>query len=119
MQAYEAVKDVILRIVDEILKGTGAGAADKLPKEEKTSLLKDVQQKAEEAFGQLDEHNRWHIYTTGHSMGGALATLCAHELAVSCISSTQCFSVARPGYCSETRRKVSSALQCVAMIKNP
>ena len=23
----------------------------------------------------------WHVYTTGHSMGGALATLCAYELA--------------------------------------
>ena len=27
-----------------------------------------------------DEH--WHIYATGHSMGGSLATLLAYELAV-------------------------------------
>ena len=29
----------------------------------------------------------WQIYLTGHSMGGALATLCAYELAVDCLSS--------------------------------
>ena len=30
--------------------------------------------------GERDE--RWSVYLTGHSMGGALATLCAYELAV-------------------------------------
>ena len=30
-----------------------------------------------------DDEERWHIFVTGHSMGGAKATLCAYELAVS------------------------------------
>ena len=29
------------------------------------------------------DKERWHIFVTGHSMGGAKATLCAYELAVS------------------------------------
>ena len=33
--------------------------------------------------GTADE-KRWRIFVTGHSMGGAKATLCAYELAVSC-----------------------------------
>ena len=30
----------------------------------------------------MDDKEPWHIYCTGHSMGGALATLAAYELAV-------------------------------------
>lgn len=33
--------------------------------------------------GNESEDDRWRVYLTGHSMGGALATLCAYELAVS------------------------------------
>ena len=33
--------------------------------------------------GNKSEDDRWRVYLTGHSMGGALATLCAYELAVS------------------------------------
>lgn len=33
--------------------------------------------------GGESEDGRWRVYLTGHSMGGALATLCAYELAVS------------------------------------
>jgi alpha-beta hydrolase superfamily lysophospholipase len=33
--------------------------------------------------GGKSEEDRWRVYLTGHSMGGALATLCAYELAVS------------------------------------
>ena len=42
-----------------------------------------MQASAEETAGKLKEDNKWHIFCTGHSMGGALANLCAHELAVS------------------------------------
>jgi alpha-beta hydrolase superfamily lysophospholipase len=27
------------------------------------------------------EGHSWHVYVTGHSLGGALATLCSYELA--------------------------------------
>ena len=47
------------------------------------SAVAELQQKTRELVGGLPEGERWHIYTTGHSMGGALATLSAHELAVS------------------------------------
>ena len=77
------MKDVIFRVVDEILKGTGTGKAGESEGEEDSSWMQNVQQKAQQAVGQLDEEEQWHIFTTGHSMGGALATLCAHELAVS------------------------------------
>lgn len=33
--------------------------------------------------GNKSEDDMWRVYLTGHSMGGALATLCAYELAVS------------------------------------
>ena len=29
-----------------------------------------------------DEPHTWHAYVTGHSLGGALATLCSYELAL-------------------------------------
>ena len=32
----------------------------------------------------VDDDEAWHIYLTGHSMGGALATLTAYELSVCC-----------------------------------
>lgn len=57
LQAYISVKDVIARLVDDILEQEG------------------------ETQGNRGEG--WHIYVTGHSLGGALATLCANELAVS------------------------------------
>lgn len=82
MQAYESVKDVILRIVDEILRASEADSSEEQQEGKDKSWLEGVQEKAQEAVGKLDGSNEWHIYTTGHSMGGALATLCAHELAV-------------------------------------
>ena len=83
MQAYESVKDVILRIVDEVLRSSEAETPDKTREQGKGSWLEDVQRKAGDVLGKVDCTDGWHIYTTGHSMGGALATLCAHELAVS------------------------------------
>ena len=40
----------------------------------------------------VGDDEAWHIYVTGHSMGGALATLAAYELSVSplCISCLPC-----------------------------
>ena len=52
LQAYLALRDPLMRLLDEIMEMRG-------PKE------------------------HWHIYTTGHSMGGALSSLLAYELSVS------------------------------------
>ena len=82
LQAYDSVKDVILRIVDRVLSVSEAESSDEQREGGDRSWLKGVQEKAEEAVGKLDGSDQWHIYTTGHSMGGALATLCAHEFAV-------------------------------------
>ena len=83
VQAYESVKDVILRNVDNIIKESKQGSGDELQERDEKSLLSSLQKTAEESLGKLEPEDEWHIYTTGHSMGGALATLCAHELAVS------------------------------------
>ena len=42
-----------------------------------------MQSGAKVTAGKLQGDDKWHIFCTGHSMGGALANLCAHELAVS------------------------------------
>ena len=64
------------------MRAPAAHTPDEQVEKSNKSWLGDVQGKAQEAIGQLKEDNQWHVYTTGHSMGGALATLCAHELAV-------------------------------------
>lgn len=65
-----------------MLKASEADSPEEEHKGSEKSWLEGVQEKAEEAVGKLEGSDQWHIYTTGHSMGGALATLCAHELAV-------------------------------------
>ncbi|KAK9918553.1 hypothetical protein WJX75_004940 [Coccomyxa subellipsoidea] len=59
-EAYQSVKPRVLDIFDEII---GECVNSRSP-----------------ASGKSKE-NRWRVYLTGHSMGGALATLCAYELA--------------------------------------
>ena len=82
MQAYDSVKDIILRIVDRVLEASEAESSDEQQEGSDKSWVEGVQDKAKEAVGKLEGSDQWHFYTTGHSMGGALATLCAHELAV-------------------------------------
>lgn len=78
MQAYESVRDVILRIIDDIFQSSERSCEQ----EEEQSWLQSVQDAAQKAVEPLQPKGQWHIYTTGHSLGGALACLCAHELAV-------------------------------------
>ncbi|BDA48953.1 probable phospholipase A1 EG1, chloroplastic/mitochondrial at C-terminar half [Coccomyxa sp. Obi] len=59
-EAYQSVKPRVLDIFDEII---GECVNSRLP------------------GGNKSEDDRWRVYLTGHSMGGALATLCAYELA--------------------------------------
>lgn len=61
-QAYQSVKPRVLHIFDEII-GECVNSRT--------------------LGGNESEDDRWRVYLTGHSMGGALATLCAYELAVS------------------------------------
>ncbi len=62
VQAYQSVKPRVLDIFDEII---GECVNSRSP-----------------AAGKSND-DRWRVYLTGHSMGGALATLCAYELTVS------------------------------------
>lgn len=82
MQAYESVSKVIMHTVDKIIQDGGRGSGDEQQERGDKSWLSNMQQTAENAVGKLQSDGNWHIYATGHSMGGALATLCAHELAV-------------------------------------
>ncbi|EIE18845.1 alpha/beta-hydrolase [Coccomyxa subellipsoidea C-169] len=59
-EAYQSVKPRVLDIFDEII---GECVNSRSP-----------------AAGKSND-DRWRVYLTGHSMGGALATLCAYELA--------------------------------------
>ena len=80
MQAYDSVHAVVLRVVDDILD-----CIDEPSKSEndgKDSFMRSLQDTAQQAVNPLKKDDQWQIYTTGHSMGGALACLCAHELAV-------------------------------------
>ena len=43
------------------------------------SLMTTPKSKAEKTQSQ-ETKNKWHIYVTGHSLGGSLATLCAFEI---------------------------------------
>lgn len=62
LQAYTSVGQLVVRLVEEIMH------------------REDIESSSDEP---------WQIYLTGHSMGGALATLCAYELAVrSCAQSS-------------------------------
>ena len=81
MQAYLSVRDAIHRAVDRVLEADKS--ADERGGGQPAAAVADLQRRTQELVGALPQGERWHIYTTGHSMGGALATLCAHELAVS------------------------------------
>ena len=85
MQAYLSVRDAIHRAVDRVLEAGSRDSADETQGGPPLAVeaVAELQRKTRELVGALPEGERWHIYTTGHSMGGALATLCAHELAVS------------------------------------
>jgi hypothetical protein len=77
LQAYQSVKPRVMDIMAEIV-----GECVNEPQQRRTVLNKlgaQITGKAEE--------QRWRIFVTGHSMGGAKATLCAYELAVHTISS--------------------------------
>lgn len=83
LQAYLAVSGVVLCTVDDILAaGSGKVSADERREKEDKSWMDRLRDVKEQAVGSLRREDPWHIFTTGHSMGGALATLCAHELAV-------------------------------------
>ena len=73
LQAYQSVKPRIQDIMDEIV-----GECVNDPKQRPSP----VSRLGSQISGDADEE-RWHIFVTGHSMGGAKATLCAYELAVS------------------------------------
>ena len=58
--------------------------------------------------GNADEE-RWHIFVTGHSMGGAKATLCAYELAVS-----HCRASSVPVH-EDERYTIAESAACLSM----
>ena len=59
MDGFRSVRGSILQILQSLMTTSKSGAEKK--QEEVT-------------------HNKWHIYITGHSLGGTLATLCAFEI---------------------------------------
>ena len=86
VQAYTSVSDVLMRTVDDIMKAGTKKSMDELQEAGQKSGLRAIRTAADAAADKVTGKDQWHIYTTGHSMGGALATLCADELAVrSCL----------------------------------
>ena len=77
LQAYQSVKPRVMGIMAEIV-----GECVNDPQKRRTV----INQVGDQITGKAEEQ-RWRIFVTGHSMGGAKATLCAYELAVRTISS--------------------------------
>lgn len=75
LQSYQSVKPRVLDILDEII-----GECVNSRTQSQRDALAD--RAADGGGGGQSEDDRWRIYVTGHSMGGAHATLCAYELAV-------------------------------------
>jgi surfactin synthase thioesterase subunit len=62
LTAYDSVRPQVFRLLDAIIASGDEGTASA---------------------------GDWHVYVTGHSLGGALATLCAYELATrECVPSS-------------------------------
>lgn len=74
---------MILRAVDDILADAEQQATDESARGDSTADH-PVRQLVDSLplGGVEDGDSHWQVFTTGHSMGGAMATLCAHELAV-------------------------------------
>jgi dienelactone hydrolase len=86
-QAYQSVKPRVLDILDEIIgecansrRGGGSGGGEM----SRSLPPKSAAAAAAAAVGVAGDgaDDSWRVYVTGHSMGGAHATLCAYELAV-------------------------------------
>jgi dipeptidyl aminopeptidase/acylaminoacyl peptidase len=71
------VKPRVLDILDEII-----GECRNSRLQPKQDALAAAGKRAAAAGDDQPGDDRWRIYVTGHSMGGAHATLCAYELAV-------------------------------------
>ncbi len=70
-QSYQSVKPRVLAIIDAIIG------------ECRNSRLPPNKDSPGKSHGGSSGDDRWRVYVTGHSMGGAHATLCAYELGVS------------------------------------
>ena len=82
LAAYDSVKRRILRAVDDVIgAGSGSGSADSA----------DEGERALRSNGGNDDG--WHVFVTGHSLGGALCTLLAADLGASVGSGSRNFTV--------------------------
>mmetsp|Transcript_10997 Transcript_10997/g.44291 ORF Transcript_10997/g.44291 Transcript_10997/m.44291 type:complete len:687 (+) Transcript_10997:14-2074(+) len=82
LAAYDSVKRRILRAVDDVIgAGSGSGKVDSA----------DEGERALRSNGGNDD--RWHVFVTGHSLGGALCTLLAADLGASVKSGSRNFTV--------------------------
>lgn len=82
LAAYDSVKRRILGAVDDVIgAGSGSGKVDSA----------DEGERALRSNGGNDD--RWHVFVTGHSLGGALCTLLAADLGASVKSGSRNFTV--------------------------
>lgn len=80
MNAFRSVRGALLQVIHSLLILPPSVLADDY-------IEKVTEDGEEEANGKAEERNddsniadHWHIYVTGHSLGGALATLFSFEL---------------------------------------
>jgi alpha-beta hydrolase superfamily lysophospholipase len=75
LAAYDSVKRRILAAVDDVVQ---AGYGD-----EGTIEGEGVEIEGDARFVRTGRNDGWHVFVTGHSLGGALCTLLAADLGAS------------------------------------
>lgn len=83
---------------DEIMVHSGFLAAYDSVRPRLLSILQDVVNVGQQKSQDKDTDTKWHVYVTGHSLGGALATLFALELSASKLAKTGIIKVTMYNY---------------------
>ena len=80
LECFRSVRCAVLQVLQALL--VPAPHTQHRPSNGSSRKKKEKREGTEEVVEKEEnkEEKKWQIYTTGHSLGGALATLCAFEI---------------------------------------
>ena len=80
MDAFRSVRGALLQVIHSLLILPPSVLADDYIEKVIEEGTEEVNEKVKERNDESNVADHWHIYVTGHSLGGALATLFSFEL---------------------------------------
>lgn len=80
MNAFRSVRGALLQVIHSLLILPPSVLADDYIEKVIEEGAEEVDEKVKERNDDSNVADHWHIYVTGHSLGGALATLFSFEL---------------------------------------